>query len=168
MTTYPNRVADNILPFSKAGTLSEALSEWYFTEKVEDHEVAEEDCELCNQEQLRYHFEIRNRFTNRHLWVGSSCILKFQVSVYDNNGVLLDKKSTAKKLDALRNKMRFDFCIKALRRLAESEENDILLNALNFYIKNKYLRNMRSSRAARLNILKSPMAVSNLGGLSLF
>jgi hypothetical protein len=28
--------------------------------------------------------------------------------------------------------------------------------------------NKRSSRAARLNILKSPMAVSNLGGLSLF
>ena len=30
------------------------------------------------------------------------------------------------------------------------------------------LGNMRSSRAARLNILKSPMAVSNVAGLSLF
>lgn len=53
MSTHPQRVADNILPLSLAGTLPEAFKEWYFTENIEDHEIAEEDCELCDQEQLR-------------------------------------------------------------------------------------------------------------------
>ncbi len=76
MSTYPQRVVDNILPLSLASALPEAFKEWYFTERTEDHEQAIEDCELCNQERLRYHFEIENRHTKRRLWVGSSCILK--------------------------------------------------------------------------------------------
>lgn len=42
MTTYPQRVADNILPLSITGTLPDAFREWYFTAAVEDHEQAEE------------------------------------------------------------------------------------------------------------------------------
>jgi hypothetical protein len=138
MSTYPQRVAGNILPLSQAGTLPEAFKEWFFTENIEDHEVAEEDCELCDQEQLRYHFEIKNRYTNHQLWVGSSCILKFQVQVFDN-GTLLDQKGATKKLENLKKKMRLDSCIKALKKLAASENNGILSNALDFYLKNKYL-----------------------------
>ena len=138
MSTYPQRVADNILPLSLTGTLPEAFKEWYFTENMEDHEIAGEDCELCDQEQLRYHFEIKNRHTNHRLWVGSSCILKFQVQVFDN-GALLDAKGSAKKLETLKRKMRLESCIKALRKLAASEDNDILSSALDFYLKNKYL-----------------------------
>lgn len=52
MSTYPQRVADNILPLSLAGTLPEAFKEWYFIENIEGHEIAEEDCKLCDQEQL--------------------------------------------------------------------------------------------------------------------
>jgi len=138
MSTYPQRVADNILPLSLAGTLPEAFTEWYFTENIEDHEIACEDCELCDQEQLRYHFEIKNRHTNSCLWVGSSCILKFQVQVFDR-GNLLDAKGSKKKLNDLKQKMRLDSCIKALSNLADQEPNDILSNALEFYLKNKYL-----------------------------
>lgn len=138
MSIYLQRVAENILPLSLAETLSDAFKEWYFTENIEDHEIAEEDCELCNQEQLRYHFEIKNRHTNHNLWVGSSCILKFQVQVFDN-GALLDAKSSAKKLDELKKKMRFESCMKALRILANSENNGILSSALDFYLKNKCL-----------------------------
>lgn len=138
MSTYPQRVADNILPLSISGTLPEAFKEWYFTDNIEDHEIANEDCELCDQEQLRYHFEIKNRHTSHHLWVGSSCILKFQVQVFDN-GTLLDAKESKKKLNELKQKMRLDSCINALKRLANSESNDILSNALEFYLKNKYL-----------------------------
>lgn len=138
MSTYPQRVADNILPLSLTGTLPEAFKEWYFTERMEDHEIPEEDCELCDQEQLRYHFEIENRHTNHRLWVGSSCILKFQVQVFDN-GILLDSKGSAKKLEDLKKKMRLESCVKALRKLAHSENNNILSNALDFYLKNKYL-----------------------------
>jgi len=138
MSTYPQRVADNILPLSLAGTLPDAFTEWYFTENIEDHEISNEDCELCDQEQLRYHFEIKNRHTNNCLWVGSSCILKFQVQVFDGD-ILLDAKASKKKLNELKQKMRLDSCIKALRNLAAKESNDILSNALEFYVKNKYL-----------------------------
>ena len=138
MSTYPQRVVDNILPLSLAGTLPESFKEWYFTEHVQDHEIAEENCELCDQEKLRYHFEIKNRLTNKILWVGSSCILKFQVQVFDR-GTLLDEKASAKKLEDLKRTMRLESCINSLKKLATSENNDILSNALDFYIKNKYL-----------------------------
>jgi hypothetical protein len=45
-----------------------------------------------------------------------------------------------------------------------AKEKDVLLTEYDLIQQG----NMRSSRAARLNILKSPMAVSNVGGLSLF
>ena len=138
MSAYLKRVADNILPLSFSGTLPDALKEWYFTEKVEDHGKPTEDCGLCDQEQLRYHFEIKNRNTSRHLWVGSSCILKFQVQVFDN-GVLLDATGAKKKLSDLTQKMRLESCIKSLRELAVLENNNILNGALEFYLKNKYL-----------------------------
>jgi len=138
VSTYPQRVADNILPLSIAGTLPEAFREWYFTEHTIDHETAEEDCELCNHEELRYHFEIKNRHTNHTLLVGSSCILKFQLQVFEN-GALLDEKGTKRKLEALKNKMRLESCINALSEAAEKENNEILRNALSFYCKNKYL-----------------------------
>ena len=138
MSTYPQRVADNILPLSIAGTLPGAFKEWYFTDNIEDHEIANEDCELCDQEKLRYHFEIKNRITDKYLWVGSSCILKFQVQVFDN-GTLLDAKGSKKKLNELTQKMRLESCINTLMKLAEAEGNDILSNALDFYLKNKYL-----------------------------
>lgn len=138
MNIYTQRVADNILPLSVAGTLPDAFHEWYFTENIEDHVIAEEDCELCDHEQLRYHFEIMNRHTHHRLWVGSSCILKFKVQVF-NNGILLNHDESEKKLEDLKKKMRLDSCIKALKNLAASENNEILSSALDFYIKNKYL-----------------------------
>jgi hypothetical protein len=85
MSSYPQRVADNILPLSISGELSEAFTEWSFTEITEDHEDIIENCQLCNQEQLRYHFEIENKYTQETLMVGSSCILKFNVAVYEKN-----------------------------------------------------------------------------------
>ncbi len=138
MSSYPQRVADNILPLSVAGSLPDAFKEWFFTERTEDHEQPIEDCELCNQEQLRYHFEIENRNNSNRLWVGSSCILKFNVAVFEN-GKLLNEKGAEKKLNTLINKMRLESCINALKKLSSLENNDILENALNYYLKNKCL-----------------------------
>ncbi|WP_370978989.1 hypothetical protein [Agaribacterium sp. ZY112] len=139
MNTYPKRVANNILPLSIAGNLPEAFQEWYFTDNMEDHLIAKEDCELCDQEKLRYHFEIENRNTRKRLWVGSSCIVKFQVQVFDDAGKVLDKKGAEKKLNELQRKMCYESCINALKKLAQAESNEILSNALNYYLKNKYL-----------------------------
>lgn len=138
MSTYPQRVADNILPLSVAKNLPDAFNEWHFTDSIQDHENAQETCQLCNHEELRYLFEIRNNLTYKTLWVGSSCILKFQVQVFDN-GQLLDQTSSRKKLEKLKQKMRLDSCITALQNVAQKEGNDILTNALNYYQKNKCL-----------------------------
>lgn len=138
MSSYPQRVAENILPLSLAGTLPDAFQEWYFTENVEDHLIADADCELCDKEQLRYHFEIQNRTTEHCLWVGSSCILKFKVQVFDD-GMLLDAKASKRKLEDIKSKMRLDACISALEKLAREEGGDILSGALKYYRKNKYL-----------------------------
>lgn len=138
MSPYLQRVADNILPLSTSKMLSAAFQEWFFTEKVKDHERAVKDCELCDREKLRYHFEIQNRHTQKRLWVGSSCILKFKVQVFEN-GILLDEIESARKLDNLTQKMRLESCITALKKLAVSEKDEKLSNALKFYIKNKHL-----------------------------
>jgi hypothetical protein len=138
VSTYPQRVVDNILPLSISGSLPEAFKEWYFTEHTIDHESPIEKCELCDQEELRYHFEIEYRFTNHTLMVGSQCILKFQLSVYEN-GLLLDDKDTNKKLESLKNKMRLESCINALAKVSQAENNEILRKALDFYNKNQYL-----------------------------
>lgn len=138
LRNYPQRVRDNILPLSVAATLPEAFEEWSFTENTVDHGEPIETCQLCEHEDLRYHFEIQNAITKKTLWVGSQCILKFGLSVFED-GVRLTQKQTKKKLDRLMQKMRLESCLKALKKLAETENNDILKNALAYYEKNKFL-----------------------------
>ncbi len=138
MSTYPQRVRDNILPLSVGSTLPEAFEEWSFTERTEDHEQPIETCQLCEQEALRYHFEIRNSLTNKILWVGSQCILKFGLSVFES-GRRLSESDTKKKLERLMQQMRLESCMRALEKLAIAEKNKILSNALLYYRKNKYL-----------------------------
>jgi len=136
--SYPQRVRDNILPLSVGSTLPEAFEEWSFTERTEDHEEPIETCQLCEQEDLRYHFEIRNALTRKTLWVGSQCILKFGLSVFEGEQ-RLSPAGAKKKLDRLMQKMRLESCIKALEKLSVVENNNILRNALAYYQKNKYL-----------------------------
>jgi len=140
MSSYPKRVAENILPLSISGELSEAFKEWSFTEITEDHEDVIENCQLCNQEQLRYHFEIKNEYTNERLMVGSSCILKFNVAVYEKD-IRLNEKDSKNKLDQFLKKMRLESCIKALEKLAISENNKILKSALIYYSENRLQKN---------------------------
>ncbi len=138
MTTYPQRVRDNILPLSVADALPKAFEEWSFTEQTEDHGKPVETCQLCDQEDIRYHFEIRNSLTWRTLQVGSHCILKFGVSVFEG-GRKLSASDARKKLNRLVQQMRLESCVQALEQLAKAENNDILTNALDYYRKNKYL-----------------------------
>lgn len=138
MSTYPQRVRENILPRSVAQSLPEAFEEWRFTENTIDHEEAKETCQLCEQEQLRYHFEIENHRNANLLLVGSQCILRFKVAVYED-GIKLDASATKKKLNKLIERMHMSACIAQLERLAAAETNDILGNALNFYRQHGYL-----------------------------
>jgi hypothetical protein len=137
-STYEQRVADKVLPLSVAGVLSEALTEWRFSGETIDHGEPSATCGLCDHEELRYHFRISNDYTGRRLWVGSKCILQFEVAVYEGSR-RLSFSEARRKLAILTEKMRLDSCLKALRRLAAAEDNDILRSALEFYEKHKYL-----------------------------
>ena len=142
MQTYSQRVRESILPLSVADTLPKAFEEWHFTENTADHEEPCETCKLCGKEGLRYHFEIANTYTGHTLQVGSHCILKFNVAVYEG-GRKLSPKDAKKKLDRLIEQMRLEFCIKALEDLVwagnSDSLSDILENALEYYRKNKKL-----------------------------
>lgn len=135
---YTKRVADSILPLSVADRLPAAFREWSFTGNYYDHEIADQVCELCGQENIRYHFEIQNEHTQHKLDVGSHCILKFDVAVYDD-GVRLSPEDAKRELHKLTQLMRLESCIRALDRLAKSEDNSILSGALDYYRKNKKL-----------------------------
>jgi len=138
MDTYSKRVRDNILPLSIGNTLPEAFEEWSFTEEQIDHEEPCATCGLCDKDSLRYHFRIRNALTNKRLWVGSHCILKFGLSVFEN-GQRLSPKDAKKKLDRLTQQMRLEACLKALGKLAQAEKGSIIATALEYFRKNKFL-----------------------------
>lgn len=138
MHGYSHRVREAILPLSIGDTLPKAFEEWYFTGATEDHEEPREICELCGQEGLRYHFEICNTYAGHALQVGSHCILQFDVAVFED-GRKLSPKEAKRKLEKLTQRMRLESCIKALERLAQAENSDILRNALDYYRKNKKL-----------------------------
>src|SRR5262245_59626827 len=112
-STYSKRVQENILPRSVVDTLHEAFKEWYCNGNTIDHEKPIETCQLCEQEELRYHFEIQNQYTERTLWIGSRCILKFDIAVYEGDKVL-DKSSAQRKLNTLMQSMGHESCLKVL------------------------------------------------------
>ncbi|WP_323160638.1 hypothetical protein [Pseudomonas fluorescens] len=138
MNAFSERVSANVLPYSISKSLPDALKEWSVTDVMKDHEHATETCELCDHEALRYQYEIVNVFTRNTLWVGSSCILRFGVSVLEN-GVVLSKKSAERKLDRLLQSTRQATCIRSLERLAKAESDERLVSALNYYRKNACL-----------------------------
>jgi hypothetical protein len=138
MDGYTQRVRDSILPRSVADSRPKAFEEWFFTENYKDHGMPTEVCELCGKEEIRYHFEIENELTREMLWVGSHCILKFHLAIYEGERRLTEDEAK-KKLHQLTEKMRLESCIEALKKLAASEDSEILRGALDYYKKNKKL-----------------------------
>ena len=136
--SYPQRVRERILPLSLASTLPEAFKEWKFTGSTEDYEQPIETCKLCGQEGLRYHSEITNEIFDSRLDVGSECILRFQVPIFDG-GIELSPAEARRALNEHMRRMRLESCLRALERLAATEKNDILTNALKYYQTNKSL-----------------------------
>lgn len=138
MKSWSKTVSENILPLSISNTLPDAFQEWYFNENTIDYEEPIEKCNLCDHEEVRYHFEIENKHNHNTLLVGSQCILRFKLKVYDD-GKLLDENGSKRKLNKLIEQMRIKACIKSLEKVAEKEQSDILNNALEYYKKNKCL-----------------------------
>ncbi|MGF6707298.1 hypothetical protein [Pseudomonas frederiksbergensis] len=76
--------------------------------------------------------------TRNTLWVGSQCILRFGLSVFES-GRKLSPADAKKKLERLTQQMRLEWCVNALEKLAIAENNAMLTNALKYYRTNKYL-----------------------------
>lgn len=99
MTSWAERASASLLPLSRVGTLAAALKEWAYTGRFFDLEATDGVCELCGQQELRYHFEIENDGTDTSLLVGSECIKRFEIGGMDERGQRLDAKDTGKLVD---------------------------------------------------------------------
>lgn len=105
MSSWAERAAAAILPLSRAPTLSAALQEWSYSGHFFDLEEADGTCELCGQQDLRYHFEIDNRHTSASLLVGSECIKRFEIAGLDEQGRRLDAAATGKLVNRHRRRL---------------------------------------------------------------
>src|SRR3546814_6395870 len=99
MTSWAERAATTLLPLSRGATLATALKEWTYTGRFFDLEAADGTCELCGQQELRYHFEIENDETAGSLLVGSECIKRFEIAGIDEQGQRLDARDTGRLVD---------------------------------------------------------------------
>jgi hypothetical protein len=99
MSNWAERAAAAIIPLSRASVLAAALKEWAYTGRFFDLEATDGTCELCGQEDLRYHFEIENEVTSSSLLVGSECIKRFDIGGIDERGQRIDAADTGKLVD---------------------------------------------------------------------
>ena len=71
-TQYLERIKPQVFPLSvEQHDIVAALREWYWTGDVTDHQQPDEQCEMCLQDHLRWHFTVENRFTQSRLEIGS-------------------------------------------------------------------------------------------------
>lgn len=97
--SWAQRAARNILPLSREKSdLPVALREWRDEGEFHDLEAPDADCELCDHPDIRYQFEIRNRFTDARLQIGSECINRFGIIATGYDGENLDAAGTRAKV----------------------------------------------------------------------
>ncbi|MCB0032997.1 MAG: hypothetical protein KDE51_03170 [Anaerolineales bacterium] len=130
-----------------------AIKEWKHTGEVIDHLEPIEICQICEHPKLRYHYEIENRITKAILQVGSSCIEKFNIAVYDSEGNELFGKAKTKQLkEELKNKQQ-EMMLEPLRVLYKgSTEGE--RETIEWYVDEFKDRNGFSPRNL-LNVFKS-------------
>ncbi|MBN1991759.1 MAG: hypothetical protein JW953_03580 [Anaerolineae bacterium] len=74
-------------------------------------------CQLCENKGLVYHYQIVNRETENTLWVGSSCIMRFDIAVYGDAGEILAGAAKKKRLDDKIREVQMQRALAALRNL---------------------------------------------------
>ena len=113
----------NLVPLSRSDDFKVACKEWSFTGEVIDHGGASEQCELCEHDELRYHFCIANQLNLKKLWVGSSCILRFEdiIVLDEEQRILTDKKERKRALDRALKAKQIDLALEPIRELWRQE-----------------------------------------------
>ncbi|EIZ1550928.1 TPA: hypothetical protein GRR64_19235 [Vibrio parahaemolyticus] len=116
----------NLLNLSVSNEFYEACGEWEFTGEVFDYEEPREICELCEKDELRYHFKIKNDITENSLLVGSKCILKFSdIRITNDVGELETSYSEReRRLRAALERHRIENFLVKLRKIYRMLRND--------------------------------------------
>ncbi len=124
MSYWSEASKENLLSLSQEQTnFQVALKEWKHSGVVIDHAYAIESCQLCQHPNLRYHFEIINRVTSASLQVGSSCIEKFNITVYDKEGNELQGEARSKQLKDEISAKQQAMMLEPLRELWQKNED---------------------------------------------
>lgn len=151
----------NLLPLSVSTEFQEALKEWFFTGEVKDYQEPCEDCQMCEHPELRYHFLIKNRLSEKILWVGSSCILKFEgIDVFNEDESLAKGKEREKRLHKVLSELKKEHAkeqaLEPLRLLWKQDEKyrDDIARAVKHFeekggFKPKFLAIMMASMSNR-------------------
>lgn len=127
MSYWSDLSKTNLLSLSQQQTdFQIALKEWKHTAgAVIDHLDSTERCQLCEQSNLRYHFEIANQITKNSLQIGSSCIEKFNIAVYDDGGNRLKGKGVLKQLKKEIGVRQQEMMLEPLRELWKGSNDNI-------------------------------------------
>ena len=149
----------NLLAHSRSDNFFDAQREWSFTGDVIDYEYPSEICELCEHEELRYHFEIKNEHNYKSLWVGSSCILRFEeIYIYDEDGnAITGDEERKKQLEKVRREKQVNLMLEPLRILWKNYKNyrnDTVRNVNFFKRKGGFLPESLAEIFSILNRLK--------------
>lgn len=84
------RVVKNLVALSEEKTdFKKARQEWIYL-GLEDNQVCDMDCQLCDHEDIRYEYRIKNINNSNEMIVGSSCIEKFVDYLADNRETMKD------------------------------------------------------------------------------
>jgi len=154
MSKWRTSAQNNLLAWSKEKEdYIIAAKEWEFTGKVIDNGSSTNRCDLCEGENLRYHFEVRHDLENKFINVGSSCIAKFGLLVRDESGELItDDKEKRKFLKKKLYEKQKDVYLEQLRnayRASDSEDDQGWLE----YIGNKIKHDIKFEINEAVDIL---------------
>ncbi|TXL61101.1 hypothetical protein FHP05_13530 [Cerasibacillus terrae] len=104
--SWMERIKKNVFPVSdEKYNIRKALDEWVYVGNMFDVEVPDETCELCDQQNIRYQFEIVNNQNSNSLLIGSECINRFNISVIDDSGSTLSTEDARKKVSKDRSRL---------------------------------------------------------------
>lgn len=121
MNDYLQRVWANIKDKSKADNVYDALKEWVKIPNSYRYEPDDYACQLCDHEQIKHIYAIRNLHKGHVLEVGSHCILSFS-EIAKQHGADIDMDALERELrqektdyQALEHKEKLRAYIDALR-----------------------------------------------------
>jgi len=111
-----------------------AKEEWYFDGNVIDNndeiDIDEErpSCELCEHEDLRWQFIIKNKVNENTLKVGSTCIKQFDIILIEKSGYISIGEERDKKIKkSISEKLKeayFNNVLEALRNLWRKDKEN--------------------------------------------